>query len=103
MASEAGPESAAAASLEKLQVGDVVQVPSGRLKGKGVIIDTDAVSLHPRPTMLTLQRTVRRISVEDLSEPLDVVTSMKVPKKFSGRSPKERRDLVEALKSALRG
>ncbi len=94
-------KSAVASSLESLQLGDVVSIPSGRLKGKGVVIETDAVSLAPRPTILTLQRTVRRLSLEDLAEPVDVVTTMKIPKKFTGRSPKERRDLVEALKSAL--
>ncbi|GAA1348515.1 DEAD/DEAH box helicase [Falsarthrobacter nasiphocae] len=93
--------SAVAASLERLQIGDVIEVPSGRLKGKGVIIDADAVSLHPRPSILTLQRTIRRISVDDLAEPVEVVTTMKVPRRFTGRSPKERRDLVSALKAAL--
>jgi ATP-dependent RNA helicase HelY len=94
-------KSAVAASLDNLQVGDVVSVPSGRLKGKGVVIDTDSVSLSPRPTILSLQRTVRRLSTDDLADPVEVITTMKVPKKFTGRSPKERRDLVDALKSAL--
>lgn len=94
-------KSAVAASLESLTLGDVVSVPSGRLKGKGVIIDVDAQSLSPRPTLLTLQRTIRRIGVDDLAEPVEVLTHMRIPKRFTGRSPKERRDLVAALKDAL--
>ena len=93
--------SAAAASLERLRRGDIIDVPGGRNEGYAVILAVDASSYEPRPTVLTVDKQIRRISVQDLDGPVQVLSTIRIPKSFNGRSPKERRDLASSLRNAL--
>lgn len=102
-ASKAGARnrrSAAAASLEALRPGDVVDVPAGRVAGYAVVLAGDAAR-DPRPTILTLEKHVRRLSVQDLDGPVEVLSRLRVPKQFDARKPKDRRDLAASLRNAL--
>ncbi|HEX8497287.1 MAG TPA: DEAD/DEAH box helicase [Actinomycetales bacterium] len=93
----------AAQSLEKLRVGDVIAVPAGRRAGYAVVLEPDsAVGLDgPRPTVLTADRQVRRLSVADVPAPVEPLARVRVPKSFNSRNPQQRRDLASTLRNAL--
>ena len=58
----------AARSLERLRPGDVVLVPAGRRSGLAVVLDNGiptGASEGPRPTVLTADRQVKRLSLVD--------------------------------------
>lgn len=102
-ASKAGARnrrSAAAASLESLRPGDVVDIPAGRVAGYAVVLAADSAR-DPRPTVLTLEKHVRRLSVQDLDGPIEIVSRIRIPKQFDGRKPKDRRDLAASLRNSL--
>jgi ATP-dependent RNA helicase HelY len=91
------------ASLEKLRRGDVIRVPTGRRAGWAVVIDpgTPAGSDGPRPTVLTAERQVHRLSLTDVSGAVEPLTRVPVPKTFNSRNPASRRDLASTLRNAL--
>ena len=93
--------SAAAESLERLRPGDVIEVPVGRNPGYAVVLSSDQSSREPRPTVLTLEKHLRRVSVQDLSGPLDPISRIRIPKSFNAQVPKDRRDLASSLRNAL--
>lgn len=94
---------AAARSLEGLEVGDVIDIAAGRRAGHAVVIDpgTDAGAEGPRPTVLTADRQVRRVSVADVPAGVRRVGSLRVPRGFNGRNPAARRELAAALRAWL--
>ncbi|MBG6184409.1 ATP-dependent RNA helicase HelY [Arthrobacter sp. CAN_A214] len=92
--------SAAEASLEALRPGDVINVPGGQSQGYAVVLDSDS-SREPRPTVLTLETQIRRIGAQNLDGPVEILSRIKIPKHFSARSPKDRRDLTSSLRNAL--
>ena len=93
---------AAAASLAALKPGDVIIVPTGRRSGVAVVIDP---GLHerdePRPTVLLLDRQVKRLSVIDFPAPVEPLERIRIPKLFNPRSANSRRDLSAKLKEAV--
>ncbi|HEX2807165.1 MAG TPA: DEAD/DEAH box helicase, partial [Kineosporiaceae bacterium] len=93
----------ALASLEQLRRGDVVRIAGGRRPGWAVVVDPDtpAGPEGPRPTVLTADRQVHRLSLVDLHGPLEPVTRVPVPKSFNSRNPQSRRDLASTLRNAL--
>ncbi len=91
---------AAAASLGALRPGDVIDVPTGRVAGYAVVLAADE-SREPRPTVLTLEKHVRRLGVQDLEGPVEVLSHVRIPKQFDARKPKDRRDLASSLRNAL--
>ena len=93
----------AAQSLEKLRIGDVIEVPAGRRAGYAVVLEPDpAVGLDgPRPTVLTADRQVRRLSVVDVPQPVQALARVRVPKGFNPRNPQSRRDLASVLRGAV--
>jgi len=93
---------AAADSLERLRRGDVIRVPAGRRSGLAVVLDAglgDAgVDGGPHPTVLTVDRQVKRLSTADFPTPVAALGTVKVPKTFNPRSPQSRRDLASSLR-----
>ncbi len=92
----------AAASLEQLRPGDVIDVPAGRRGGIAVVLDpgVQGGTADPRPTVLTAERQVRRLSVADFPEPVQAVHRLRIPKSFNPRNPASRRDLASTLRNA---
>jgi ATP-dependent RNA helicase HelY len=91
---------AVAASLEKLRRGDVIRVPRGRRAGLAVVIDP-GVDPHddPRPLVVTESRWSGRLSLVDFPAAVDVLGTVKVPKRVNHRSPQERRDLASSIRA----
>ncbi|WP_421733778.1 DEAD/DEAH box helicase [Cellulomonas sp.] len=92
-----------ARTLEGLRIGDVLEIPVGRRSGHAVVIDPggDAGFDGPRPTVLTIDRQVRRLTVADVGTGVRTVGFLRVPKGFSARVPAARRDLAAALRSSV--
>jgi ATP-dependent RNA helicase HelY len=97
----AARKAAAAASIERLKVGDVIRVPHGRRAGLAVILDPGTTAFgEPRPLVLTEDRWAGRLSSGEFAGPVEALGRIRVPKHFNHRSPGERRDLAAALRSA---
>ncbi|MCU1572289.1 MAG: helicase [Micrococcaceae bacterium] len=88
-------------SLERLRPGDVVEVPGGRLPGFAVVVAADVQTREPRPTLLTLEKQIRRLSIHDLDGPITPTTWIRIPKQFNVKLAKDRRDLTASLRNAL--
>ncbi|GAA4379065.1 DEAD/DEAH box helicase [Paeniglutamicibacter cryotolerans] len=94
-------QSAAGDSLEQLLPGDVIDVPGPRHLGRCVVTEVASSLRDPRPTVLTEDRQIRRVGVEDLDGPVSILSRIKIPKAFTGATPKERKDLAASLRNAL--
>ncbi|MEV0732460.1 DEAD/DEAH box helicase [Polymorphospora sp. NPDC050346] len=91
-------KAAAVASLERLRVGDVIRIPSGRRAGLAVVLEPGTGGFgEPRPLVLTQDRWAGRVTVGDFTAPAEVLTRLRVPKHFNHRSPAARRDLAAAI------
>ncbi|MDG4831128.1 DEAD/DEAH box helicase [Solwaraspora sp. WMMD1047] len=89
---------AALTSLERLRVGDVIRVPSGRRAGLAVVLEPGAAGFgEPRPLVLTQDRWAGRVTPGDFTSPAEVLARIRVPKHFNHRSPAARRDLAAAV------
>ncbi|HYO31638.1 MAG TPA: RNA helicase, partial [Nocardioidaceae bacterium] len=95
---------AAVSSLDRLRIGDVIDVPSGRWSGLAVVIDPGASSGRdgPRPLVLTADRQARRLSLVDFPTPVEPLTRMRIAKTFNARNPQQRRDLAALLRERTR-
>ncbi|MGL3807187.1 DEAD/DEAH box helicase [Paeniglutamicibacter sp. R2-26] len=93
--------SAASESLESLMLGDIIEVHGPRRLGRCVVVQLDTAWNDPRPTVLTEEKQIRRIGVQDLDGPVEIISRIRIPKGFTGRSPKERRDLAASLHHAI--
>jgi len=98
----ANRRAAAAESLERLKPGDVIRVPAGRRAGLAVVLDPGVHgSLDgPRPTVLTADRQVKRLTVVDFPSPVEALTRIRIPRDFNPRAPQSRRDLASSLRAS---
>ncbi len=91
------------AALRRLRVGDVLIVTSGRRPGPAVVVAADDPSHgNSRPAVVTLDRRLRRVSAAEFADPIDVIGRLKVPRGFSSRSARDRRDLASGLREQAR-
>ncbi|WP_405060847.1 DEAD/DEAH box helicase [Kribbella sp. NBC_01505] len=87
-------------SVEKLRMGDVIRIPAGRSAGWALVLDGGMRSERegPRPTVLTLDRQVRKLSMIDFPAPVEAISTLRIPKKFNARNPQQRRELAQVLR-----
>jgi ATP-dependent RNA helicase HelY len=91
---------AAAQSLEKLKVGDVIRVPSGRRSGLAVVLDPGVgMNGDAHPLVVTEDRWAGRLSLNDFPSAVEPVGRVKVPKHFNHRTPQARRDMASTLRT----
>jgi ATP-dependent RNA helicase HelY len=92
-----------ARTLEGLRVGDVLEIPGGRRAGHAVVLDPGGRAGFdgPSPTVLTIDRQVRRLTVADVGPGARTVAFLRVPKGFNARVPAARRDLAAALRDVV--
>ncbi|MUN37660.1 DEAD/DEAH box helicase [Actinomadura litoris] len=93
----------AAKSLEHLRPGDVILVPAGRRSGLAVVLDPGVGrrSDGPAPLVLTVNRSVQRLSIQDFPRAVEPVERIRIPKSFSPRNPQDRRDLASTLRNKV--
>jgi ATP-dependent RNA helicase HelY len=87
----------AAQSLERLEPGDVIAIPTGRRSGLAVVLDAGLDDGEPRPQVLTVDRQVRRLGVGDFAAPAVVVDRIRIPRDFHPRSANARKALSARL------
>jgi ATP-dependent RNA helicase HelY len=94
----------AADSLDRLRVGDVIDVPAGRWSGLAVVVDPGVRSPRdgPRPLVVTTDRQARRLSLVDFPTPVEPLARLRVAKAFNARNPQQRRDLAASLRERTR-
>ncbi|GGI07226.1 DEAD/DEAH box helicase [Isoptericola cucumis] len=103
-ASSGARRAEAVESFERLRRGDVVEVPAGRRRGYVVVLDPghDERGFDgPRPTVLTQEKQVKKLTLADAPGGVQVVTTVRIPKSFNPRRPDQRRDLASSLRNAL--
>ena len=93
----------AAVSLEALRVGDVIRIPAGRRAGWAVVVQParTAKGAPTGPGVVTEDKHFRRLTLVDVPEPVEALTTVRVPSHFNPKSPKSRRDLATSLRIAV--
>ena len=88
-------------SIEKLRTGDIIRIPAGRSAGWALVLDPGFRSERegPRPTVLTLDRQVRKLSMVDFPRPVEAIGTLRIPRKFNPRNPQQRRELAQVLRT----
>jgi ATP-dependent RNA helicase HelY len=91
-----------ALSLERLSVGEVVRIPTGRRRGLAVVVQAAKGTRHsPEPTIVGADGRLHRLGVGDVAEPLEPVGSVRVPRSFNPRNAKSRRDLAATVRAQV--
>ncbi len=94
----------AIASFEKLRRGDIIEIPTGRRRGYVLVLDPgldDRGFDGPRPTVLTQEKQVKKLTLADAPGGVTVATYVKIPKAFNARKPDQRRDMASTMRNAL--
>ncbi|MBA3021112.1 DEAD/DEAH box helicase [Propionicimonas sp.] len=86
-------------ALAALQVGDIIDIPGKRHRGWAVVVELGRAG--GGPTVLTVDRQVKQLSIVDFPEPPTTAGRVKVPKHFDLRSPASRRNLAVALRQRI--
>ena len=91
-------------SLRRLRPGDVIEVSRGRKSGPVVVLDPGyrTGGGDPRPSVLTTEHQVTRVTVLDFAEAVEPLTRVKMPKSFNSRIPAQRRDMASRMRERLR-
>lgn len=92
-----------AASLGAVRRGDVVSIPSGRRPVYAVVLEPGTTEAFegPRPTVLMEDGKVRRLGATELTDAVEQVERVRIPKAFNARAPRDRRELVAAMHESL--
>ncbi|WP_300344320.1 DEAD/DEAH box helicase [Nesterenkonia sp.] len=86
--------------LSSLEPGDIVEVTGKRRLGSCLVVHS-APEHDPRPGVVTEQGKLRTVTVEDFSQPPEVVSTIRLPRKPQVKVPKVRRDLASSMRAAL--
>ncbi|GAA2548907.1 ATP-dependent RNA helicase HelY [Neomicrococcus aestuarii] len=92
---------AAAASLEGISRGDVLLAKGPRGVTRCVVLETSRSLRDPSPTILTEDGKIKRLNPLELDSPVVVHERLRIPNHFTGRTPRERRDLASSLRNLL--
>ncbi|MHB0929017.1 MAG: DEAD/DEAH box helicase [Candidatus Nanopelagicales bacterium] len=91
----------AAESLATLERGDVILVPSRRRGVYAVVVDTGPVTgFDARPSVMTADRMVRRVSSVEFQGRVEVVARVRLPRAFDARKAQSRKQAAELLRDA---
>ncbi len=103
-AAAAARREAAEQSWQALQQGDVFWIPSGKRSGPAVVLDSRRGRTpreEGRPLVLTGDGQVRRVSAADTSQPVESFGRMRIPKGFSAKDTRARKDLAARLRDTV--
>ena len=91
----------AANSLNQLQPGDVIVAQGGRRASYAVVIDDGKrTGMDARPSVMGVDRQVRRITPAEFDGEVQVVSRVRLPKDLDARKPHQRRQLAALLHDA---
>ena len=88
-------------SIQELMSGDIIHIPHGRSRGYAIVITRAESNADPRIGILTEDNQQRTASARDFTGLIEPVSYIKIPKKITLKTPKERRDAVSRMRQAL--
>ena len=88
-------------SIQELMPGDIIHIPHGRSRGYAIVITRAESNTDPRIGILTEDNQQRTASARDFTGLIEPVSYIKLPKKITLKTPKERRDAVSRMRQAL--
>ncbi len=89
--------------LQNLKPGDIISVPHGRHQGWAAVVDPGVRGrTGPEPLVMTDQRQLKKLDIDDFPTPPEVVGRVRVPKHFDARDASHRRNLAAAFLTRLR-
>ena len=88
-------------SIQELMPGDIIHIPHGRSRGYAIVITRAESNTDPRIGILTEDNQQRTASAREFTGLIEPVSYIKIPKKITLKTPKERRDAVSRMRQAL--
>ena len=79
-------------SIQELMSGDIIHIPHGRSRGYAIVITRAESNADPRIGILTEDNQQRTASARDFTGLIEPVSYIKLPKKITLKTSKERRD-----------
>ena len=89
-------------SLADLAVGDVVELDAGRPLGRAVVVFPAGNPQNPRVGVVTDKAQLRRITVDDVAEPIEPVAGAALPQVLQVKTPTQRKDVAALMREAVR-
>jgi ATP-dependent RNA helicase HelY len=88
--------------IGRLRRGDVIEIPSGKKKGRYAVIEVSQSRSERRPKVLALSEsgTMQRFAPTDFSEPPSAIATLRLPKSFHMNNGRSRRDVAQQLRTA---
>ncbi|MDQ3985694.1 MAG: DEAD/DEAH box helicase [Actinomycetota bacterium] len=89
-------------AIEALRPGDVIELPSGRRRGRYAVVSVGSGRSERAPRILCVseERGTVRLAVSDFARPPLRVGRVRVPADFDVRDPKSRKELAQRLAAA---
>ena len=88
-------------SIQELLPGDIIHIPTGRLRGYAVVTTRAESNTDPRIGILTEDAHTRTATPRDFEGIIDPVSRINLPKRLTLKTPKERRDTASRMRQAL--
>ncbi|MCK6090302.1 DEAD/DEAH box helicase [Micrococcus endophyticus] len=89
-------------SLADLAVGDVVELDAGRSLGRAVVVFPAGNPQNPRVGVVTDKAQLRRITVDDVTGPVEPVAGAALPQVLQVKTPTQRKDVAALMREAVR-
>lgn len=89
-------------SLNNLSVGDIIDVQGNRYLGTCVVVSAAGNPTNPRVGLVTTKGQLRRISTDELDEPIVPFAGVELPRKLLTKSPKHRKNIAGWMHGAIR-
>ena len=88
-------------SLNNLVVGDIIDVQSSRYLGTSVVVSAAGNPTNPRVGVITSKGQLRRISTDEIDEPVVPFAGVELPRKLMTKSPKHRKNIAGWMHGAI--
>ncbi|NWN86988.1 MAG: DEAD/DEAH box helicase [Micrococcaceae bacterium] len=88
-------------SLNKLAVGDIIDVQGSRDLGTSVVVSAAGNPTNPRVGVVTAKGQLRRLSTEEMDEPIVPYAGVELPRKLLTKSPKHRKNIAGWMHGAI--
>jgi ATP-dependent RNA helicase HelY len=86
-------------AIEALRPGDVIEVPTGKRRGRYAVLEVSRRKSERRPRVLVLSeaRSMARLGPADFRDPPRAIARLDLPRNWRVRDPRLRRDLARRL------
>lgn len=88
-------------SIQELLPGDIIYIPTGRSRGYALVTTRTESNTDPRLGILTEDAHTRTTTSRDFDGIIEPVSRLKLPKRLSLKTPKERRDTASRMRQAI--